>query len=342
MQVTDQLPTVEAQRPALRVATRKSPLALAQAQLVADALTSKTHVRCDIVGITTQGDAMRDRTLSSIAGDGVFVKELMQALLQGRADVAVHSMKDLPTELPRALCAGAVLKRADPRDALVSKDNRYASIEALPRNAVVGTSSLRRSAQVLSRRPDLVIKPLRGNVDSRVRKLMAGDYDAILLAVAGLERIGLAHSIGGVVALDPDIVVPAVAQGALYVQCRADDDATLALLAPLDDAATALACDMERAFLRRLGGGCAVPIGAYVELEGDRFSLHACISSADGTRSVRRMHRDVLPSCGEGAPRRSAAVSIVEGIADEMLAAGGRDMLSAFRQGAGITGEAHT
>ncbi|MBC5806542.1 MAG: hydroxymethylbilane synthase [Candidatus Eremiobacter antarcticus] len=333
---------VEAKRPALRLATRKSPLALAQAQLVADALVSTAHVRSDIVGITTQGDAMRDRSLSAIGGDGVFVKELMQALLQGRADVAVHSMKDLPTELPPSLCAGAVLKRADARDALVSKDSRYRSIEALPPNAVVGTSSLRRSAQVLSLRPDIVIKPLRGNVDSRVRKLIAGDYDAILLAVAGLERIGLARSVGGVVPLDPHIVVPAVAQGALYVQCRADDDATLALLAPLDDAATSLACDMERAFLRRLGGGCAVPIGAYVEMEGDRFSLHACISSADGRQSVRRVHRDALPSSGEGPQRRSAAIAIVEGIADEMLAAGGRDMLSAFRHAAGITGEANT
>lgn len=341
MHITDPAPLVEAQTPALRLATRKSPLALAQAQLVADGLSSIGRARCDIVGITTQGDAMRDRSLSAIGGDGVFVKELMQALLQQRADIAVHSMKDLPTDLPPALCAAAVLKRADARDALVSKDNRYPSIEALPRNAAVGTSSLRRSAQILSRRPDVVIKPLRGNVDSRVRKLLAGDYDAIVLAVAGLKRIGLSESIGGVVPLDPDILVPAVAQGALYVQCRAGDEAVLALLAPLDDPPTALACDMERAFLRRLGGGCAVPIGAYVEVHGDRFSLHACISSTDGRQSVRRAHNGTLLPSSQGSHRQVTAVAIIEDIAAEMLAAGGSDILGAFRQAAGITGESN-
>ncbi|MDQ6824000.1 MAG: hydroxymethylbilane synthase [Candidatus Eremiobacteraeota bacterium] len=303
----------------LRIATRKSALALAQTELVIAGLHQRP-IAFEIVPITTKGDADQDRSLAVIGGDGVFVKELMTALLDGRADIAVHSLKDLPTEIPAALDAGVVLRREDARDVLISPDNRYASVEMMPQGATVGTSSLRREAQLRIRRPDLVIAPLRGNVDSRVRKVLNGDYDAALLALAGMKRLGLLATVGGGAALDYDTMVPAAGQGALYVQCRADDTATQALLSPLQDFSTARAVAMERSFLKRCGGGCVVPLGVHVEVDRAGWSLDACIASTDGTRFVRKHTRGSASDAAE-------AISQVEAVADEMLAAGGRQII---------------
>jgi hydroxymethylbilane synthase len=305
----------------LRIATRRSALALEQTKIVVDRLRESCDLRCEILPITTKGDAQPERSLIAIGGDGVFVKELMQALLDERADIAVHSLKDLPTDLPPELQAGAVLKRDDPRDALISKDNAYPSIESLPEAAVIGTSSLRRAAVLRHVRNDLRIALLRGNVDSRVRKVLAGECDAAILALAGLKRIGLLAAVGGGSPLSVDVMVPAVGQGALYAQCRAADAECVALLAALDDAPTALATRMERAFLSKMGGGCVAPVGAHVAVDRDSWRLWAIVAAPSGTMAVRR--------CASGrADDAAEAVAAVEAIASEMLAAGGREIIA--------------
>nr|WP_220805644.1 hydroxymethylbilane synthase [Achromobacter sp. UMC46] len=265
------------------IATRASRLALWQAEHVRDRLrTLYPACAVELLTLTTRGDQILDRTLSKVGGKGLFVKELENALLDGRADLAVHSLKDVPVDLqaPFELCA--VLDRADPRDAFVS--NRYATLADLPAGAVVGTSSLRRESQIRARYPALVVKPLRGNLDTRLGKLDKGEYDAIVLAAAGLERLGLGGRISSL--LDPADSLPAAGQGALGIEIRDDRDDMRAWLAPLISAATTSCVLAERAVSRKLGGSCQVPLAAFAEISGDTLSLRALVASPDGTRMV--------------------------------------------------------
>ena len=295
----------------LTFATRPSALARWQTQWVARALESAhPGLTCHEEIITTRGDKVLDKPLPEIGGKGLFTQELEAALLSGRVDAAVHSLKDLPTEMPAGLTVGAVPPRAEVRDALVSA--RGYTLETLPQGAVVGTSSLRRAAQLLAARPDLQIRPLRGNVDTRVRKALEGQYDAVVLAGAGLVRLGLTEHISQWLPLE--VMLPAPGQGALAVQCRADDEATLALLAALDDFATRAAVEAERAFLSALGGGCAVPVAAYAELFPDgKMRLCGFVGSPTGQGFWRGEAVDAEPhalgqalaerAVGEGARR---------------------------------------
>ncbi len=310
-------------RSTVRIATRRSALALAQTKLIVDGLRATSDVEVEIIPITTKGDAQADRSLTAIGGDGVFVKELMQALLDERADIAVHSAKDLPTSLPQELVAGAVPQREDARDALVSRAV-YTDISTLPSGAVVGTSSLRRAAQLRLLRNDLRIAALRGNVDTRIGKVQSGDLDAAILALAGLKRLGPARPIGAV-AISPQVMVPAVGQGALYCQCRAADDRVRSLLSPLNHKPSELATDLERLFLAAVGGGCVAPIGAHAQVDGSTFKLTAVIASTDGAASVRQ---SIHGPCTDAADARAA----VEAVASEMLAAGGREIIEAAKQ----------
>jgi len=267
----------------LVIATRASRLALWQAEHVRDRLrTLYPACAVELLTLTTRGDQILDRTLSKVGGKGLFVKELENALLDGRADLAVHSLKDVPVDLqaPFELCA--VLDRADPRDAFVS--NRYATLADLPAGAVVGTSSLRRESQIRARYPALSVKPLRGNLDTRLGKLDKGEYDAIVLAAAGLERLGLGGRISSL--LDPADSLPAAGQGALGIEIRDDRDDMRAWLAPLISAATTSCVLAERAVSRKLGGSCQVPLAAFAEISGDTLSLRALVASPDGTRMV--------------------------------------------------------
>ena len=268
------------------IGTRGSKLALAQAEAVRRMLL-ESHPGLDVElrVITTKGDLILDRPLAAIGDKGLFVKEIEAALLAGEIDLAVHSGKDLPSQNPDGLVLAAFPRRADPRDALISADGRR--LEDLPAGALVGTSSLRRSCQLLVLRPDLRVETLRGNVDTRLRHLEEGRYDAILLAVAGLQRLGMAGKITQ--AIDPVLMVPAVAQGALALQCRADDAETLRLLRPLDDEPTRIAVLAERALLRRLEGGCQVPIGGFATLDdaGATLRLSGLLGTPDGSHVVR-------------------------------------------------------
>jgi hydroxymethylbilane synthase len=263
----------------LTIGTRGSKLALTQTEMVRQALLA-VHPGLEIAveRITTKGDVLLDRPLSAIGDKGLFVAEIEQALREERVDLAVHSSKDLPSELPPDMALGALLPREDPRDVLVSRDG--ATLDSLPQGARVGTSSLRRTCQLLHARSDLQIQNLRGNVDTRLRKLHEGQYDAIVLAAAGLHRLGLRQE--RVEYLDPAVMLPAVAQGAMGVEIRAGDERTAALLQPLDDPATRVAVTAERAFLARVGGGCQVPVGAYAELEGETIRLSGMIGARDG------------------------------------------------------------
>jgi hydroxymethylbilane synthase len=281
----------------LRIATRKSQLALWQAEHVSTLLrAAHPGLEIELVPLLTQGDRIQDRTLAAIGGKGLFIKELEVALEDLRADIAVHSMKDVPADLPQGLIIGAVLKRADPWDALVTTSG-IARLEDLPRGAVVGTSSLRRQAQIRAFRPDLSIKSLRGNVDTRLRKLDAAQesadgsptsgrrMDAIVLACAGLIRLGLESRITA--RLDPKICLPAVTQGVIGIECRQSDSSTVQLLRLLEDPATRKVMDAERAFAARLGGSCQSPIAAYAELEADRITLRGLVAEPDGSRLLK-------------------------------------------------------
>ena len=269
----------------LRIATRKSQLALWQAEHVAASLReAHPGLEIELVPLLTQGDRIQDRTLAAIGGKGLFIKELELAIEDLRADIAVHSMKDVPAELPNGLIIGAVLKRADPRDALVTTSG-IARLEDLPEGALVGTSSLRRQAQLYALRPDLRIESLRGNVDTRIRKLDAGGMDAIVLACAGLVRLGLESRITA--RLDPSVCLPAVSQGVIGIECRRSDTRTAGLLHALEDSATRLCMDAERAFAARLGGSCQSPIAAYAELDAGRIALRGLVAEPDGSRLLR-------------------------------------------------------
>lgn len=299
----------------LRIATRSSPLALWQAGYVRERLqTLHEGLRVELVPIRTQGDRILDTPLAKIGGKGLFVKELEQAMMAGDADIAVHSMKDVPMTLPEGFDLPVICEREDPRDAFVS--NRYDSLDALPQGARVGTSSLRRSAQLRARRPDLDVISLRGNVQTRLGRLDAGEFDAILLAVAGLERLGLTDRIRERIA--PEISLPAVGQGAIGIECRADDDATRALLAPLNHRDTWDVVITERAMNRRLEGGCQVPIAGYAELQGDNVMLRGLVASEDG-RTVLR---------AEGIAPRGDGARLGRDLAERLLADGADAILA--------------
>ncbi len=268
----------------LRIATRKSKLALWQAEFVKAEL-QKFHpeLEVELVTFTTQGDKILDTPLAKIGGKGLFVKELEVAMLDGRADIAVHSMKDVPMEFPEGLGLSVICEREDPTDAFVS--NNHKRFEDLPQGAHVGTSSLRRQCQLLAARPDLKVTSLRGNVQTRLGKLDNGDYDAIILASAGLIRLKLEDRIAQ--AINDDISLPAGGQGAVGIECRADDKITQALLAPLNHADTAYRVESERAMNKRLNGGCQVPIACYATLNGDTLNLRGLVGSENGDEIIR-------------------------------------------------------
>ena len=268
----------------LRIATRKSPLALWQAEHVRARLTAlHPGLSVELVAMTTEGDKILDTPLAKVGGKGLFVKELEHALLEGRADIAVHSLKDVTVTLPDGLIIPVIGEREDPRDAFVS--NRYDSLEALPPGSRVGTSSLRRQCQLRARHPELNVIPLRGNVNTRLAKLDAGEFDAILLAAAGLKRLGFAERIR--VALPPEVLLPAVGQGAIGIECRAQDAATQQLIAPLHHLPTAICVAAERSLNARLEGGCQVPIAGFAELDGETLNLRALVGEPDGSHILR-------------------------------------------------------
>jgi hydroxymethylbilane synthase len=273
--------------PRLRIGTRGSRLARAQTDLVCRALAA-AHPKLAapgalaVVVIRTTGDRVTDRPLAELGGKGLFCKEIEAALLEGRIDVAVHSVKDLPTWLPDGLVLGAVLERADPRDVLIARTP--ASIADLPRAAVIGTASVRRKAQLLAHRPDLRVVNFRGNVDTRLRKLAAGEVDATLLALAGLRRLGIEDA--GIV-LSPEEMLPAVGQGALGIECRADDTASLALLAAIDHPASSACVRAERALLAALDGSCHTPIAGHAEIAAGQLHLRALLARPDGSECLR-------------------------------------------------------
>ncbi|WP_173082199.1 hydroxymethylbilane synthase [Fundidesulfovibrio magnetotacticus] len=300
----------------LTIATRGSKLALWQAHHIKGLLEARhPGLGVQLLILKTQGDKILDVPLAKVGGKGLFVKEIEEALADGRADLAVHSMKDVPVERRPGLVLGPIPRREDLADALLA--TQYPSLEALPRRAVVGTSSLRRQAQLLALRPDLEIRMLRGNLDTRVGKLLDGQFDAIVVAAAGLNRLGLTapHN----VRLGPPDFLPAVAQGALGLEFRADDAKTRDLTAFLDHPDTRDAVDAERAFLARLEGGCQVPIAAHGRLEGDQVALTGLVADPDGKRPVRAERR---------APR-GQAMELGRLVAEDVLAQGGGDILRA-------------
>ncbi|NUL39560.1 hydroxymethylbilane synthase [Kosakonia sacchari] len=304
----------------LRIATRQSPLALWQAHYVKERLeASHPGLTVELVPMVTRGDVILDTPLAKVGGKGLFVKELELALLENRADIAVHSMKDVPVDFPQGLGLVTICERDDPRDAFVS--NRYTSLDELPAGSIVGTSSLRRQCQLAEHRPDLVIRSLRGNVGTRLSKLDNGDYDAIILAVAGLNRLGLNSRVR--TALPPETSLPAVGQGAVGVECRLDDTRTRALLAPLNHDDTAVRVKAERAMNTRLEGGCQVPIGSYAELIDGGLWLRGLVGAPDGSIMVR----------GERRGRLEDAEQLGISLAEELLDNGARAILAEIYNG---------
>ncbi len=298
----------------LRIGTRKSPLALWQAEHVRARLAA-AHPRLviELVTMTTAGDRLLDAPLATAGGKGLFLKELEQALLDGRTDIAVHSLKDVTVTLPTGLHIPVIGEREDPRDAFVS--NTYASLKHLPQGARVGTASLRRSCQLRALYPQLEVVNLRGNVNSRLAKLDAGEFDAIILACAGLKRLGLGGRIR--VELAPEILLPAVGQGAICIECRMGDFAVERLIAPLHHRPTAVRVAAERALNARLEGGCQVPIAAYAELDDDRLRLRALVGEPDGSRLIR----------GEIEGEAVRAEALGAALAEDLLRRGARTIL---------------
>lgn len=304
----------------LRIATRKSALALWQAEHVATLLRNAHQgLEVVLVPMSTKGDRIQDRSLAAIGGKGLFIKELEVALEDGRADLAVHSMKDVPGDLPDRLCISVVLPRADACDALIT--GGAANLRDLPHGARIGTSSLRRQAQLLALRPDLKIEALRGNVDTRLRRLDDGELDAIILACAGLIRLGWESKITA--RLPPTECLPAVSQGIIGIESRTADSATSCLLAPLNDPHTRTAMDAERAFAGRLGGSCQSPIAAYATLEAGRLTLQGLVAEPDGSRILRdSISGDIADAASLGSQ-----------LADRVIAAGAGALLERLRLG---------
>lgn len=306
----------------IRIATRKSALALWQAEYVKSAL-ERAHpgLRVSLVPMVSRGDKLLDAPLAKIGGKGLFVKELETALLENEADIAVHSMKDVPMDFPEGLGLYCICEREDPRDAFVS--NRFDSLDALPAGSIVGTSSLRRQAQLLARRPDLRIHFLRGNVNTRLAKLDAGEYDAIILAAAGLIRLGFEDRIRSSISVDDSL--PAGGQGAVGIECRTADAEVHALLAPLHHRDTAVRVNAERSLNKRLNGGCQVPIACYAVLEGDQLWLRGLVGQPDGGQLLRAESR---------APAGEAEQLGVR-VAEDLLGQGAETILKAVYGEAG-------
>lgn len=301
----------------LRIATRRSALAMWQAEHVRELLH---HYHPDLtvmlVPLSTLGDEVLDKPLAKVGGKGLFIKELERAIADGEADIAVHSMKDVPAEFPPGFELAVILASGDPCDAFVS--SHHASLDALPEGARVGTSSLRRQCQLLQRRPDLRVGFLRGNVQTRLDKLDRGDFDAIILAAAGLRRLGLEARIAQ--RLPPEILLPAVGQGAIGIECRAGDSLTAGLLAPLSDQQTTLRVQAERAMNARLHGSCEVPIGGFAVIEGEQLWLRGLVGAVDGTLLISGEVR------GESAQGRALG----EQLAEDLLARGAGEILAAL------------
>ncbi|GMR07419.1 MAG: hydroxymethylbilane synthase [Gammaproteobacteria bacterium] len=301
----------------VRIATRRSPLALWQANHVKDAL-QQAHpgIQVALLQMTTSGDRILDTPLAKVGGKGLFVKELERALLDGEADIAVHSMKDVPVALPQGLHLPVIMKREDPRDAFVS--NHFNDFDELPQGARLGTSSLRRQCQLKQRRPDLLVLDLRGNVNSRLQKLDEGRYDAIILASAGLIRLGLAERIR--TSLPTEISLPAIGQGAVGIECRADDARVNELITPLDHADTHTCVAAERAMNTRLEGGCQVPIAGFAELQKDTLFMRGLVGEPDGSQVVQ----------GDIAGHSSHAEELGTVLAEDLLARGAQRILSSL------------
>jgi hydroxymethylbilane synthase len=301
----------------IRIATRKSPLALWQAEYVkAELLHYHPQLQVELVAMSTRGDKLLDAPLAKVGGKGLFVKELELAMLEGRADIAVHSMKDVPMEFPEGLGLQVICEREDPTDAFVS--NNYTDLSQLPDNAVVGSSSLRRQTQIRAQFPNLQIKDLRGNVNTRLDKLDNGEYDALILASAGLIRLDMSHRIAS--RLNTELCLPAGGQGAVGIECRSNDEAILALLSPLHHQDTASCVIAERALNRRLQGGCQVPIACFSELSSDRQSIavRGLVGSVDGQK--------ILQSQLSGPVAK--AQQLGEALADQLLEMGAGEILS--------------
>ncbi len=293
----------------IRIATRKSPLAMWQAEYVRNQLLQHhPSLIVDLVPMVTKGDKILDTPLAKVGGKGLFIKELEIAMQNGEADLAVHSMKDVPVELPEGFAIHAICERENPQDAFVS--NLFASIQDLPNGSVVGTSSLRRQSQLRAIRPDLRIKDLRGNVNTRLAKLDAGDYDAIILAAAGLLRLGMEQRIAQYI--DTNILLPAVGQGAVGIECRSDDSELIALLQPLHHRKTAIRVTAERAMNSTLQGGCQVPIASFAVLEDDQVYLQGRVASVDGHK--------LLKAAGRAGP--DEAQSLGQQVANDLLRQG--------------------
>jgi hydroxymethylbilane synthase len=309
----------------LVIASRESRLAMWQAEHVRCAL-HKLYPSCDvkILGMTTRGDQILDRTLSKVGGKGLFVKELENALADGRADLAVHSLKDVPMELPEGFALSTIMEREDPRDAFVS--SQYDSLAALPPGSVVGTSSLRREAMLRARYPELVVKPLRGNLDTRLGKLDRGDYAAIILAAAGLKRLGLGDRIRSL--LDPADSLPAAGQGALGIEIRADRADLAAWLAPLHHEHTAAAVEAERMVSRSLGGSCEVPLAAYATWHDGALHLRGVVATPDGQRVLSAQASSPAPTVG-------AALDLGREVASQLEAQGALDIVRALSTASG-------
>lgn len=301
----------------IRIATRKSALALWQAEYVKAALL-KAHqnVQVELVPMSTQGDKILDTPLAKIGGKGLFIKELEVAMNEGRADIAVHSMKDVPVEFPEGFGLHAICERENPFDAFVS--NTFVNLASLPQNAVVGTSSLRRQCQLRKMRPDLVIKDLRGNVNTRLAKLDAGEYDAIILAAAGLIRLGMLDRIRYEIPATESL--PAVGQGAVGIECRNDDAELIKLLAPLNHAETAVRVRCERAMNAKLNGGCQVPIGSFATLQKQQITLKGLVGSPDGATLLQAVATGTLDQ----------AEIVGEQVAQQLLDQGAGDILAAL------------
>ncbi len=299
----------------LRIATRKSPLALWQANYVSQMLQHHhPDLKVELVTMTTQGDKILDTPLAKVGGKGLFVKELETGMLEGRADIAVHSMKDVPVEFPDGLSLAVICEREDPRDAFVS--NTFKTLDELPQGARLGTSSLRRQCQIAALRPDLEILDLRGNVNTRLKKLDDGEYDAIILAAAGLKRLEFEDRITQYIGTD--VSLPAIGQGAVGIECRTDDSRVLNLIAPLNDNKTRIRVLAERAMNQRLQGGCQVPIAGYAEYERDIILLRGLVGQVDGKKIVR----------GEiaGPPENAEELGIV--LAEDLLSRGADKILN--------------
>ena len=304
----------------LKIATRQSPLALWQANFVKARLQALyPELRIELVTMVTKGDVILDTPLAKIGGKGLFVKELETALLNGEADIAVHSMKDVPMQFPAGLGLSVICKREDPRDAFVS--NKFSCLDELPSGATVGTSSLRRQCQLKALRPDLMIQSLRGNVGTRLSKLDNGDYDAIILASAGLIRLGLPERIASFI--ETDVSLPAAGQGAVGIECRLNDTRVQRLLAPLADTETTACVLAERAMNHRLQGGCQVPIGGFAELNGDKLFLRALVGALDGSQIIRAE--------GESAVENAEVLGVQ--IAEQLLAQGADKILAEIYHG---------